>query len=534
MSGKFELFDTFPIKTKINKINSEMLSDSDGVKEGYSLVCDVDATHSGTLINNRVYPPDSMRKGIKSWTKPYKKPVLVNHDDTMDPVGRVIKAKYEQTPRAIRTMDYKPILNKSDGYGYQRLTLKVTDPKAINKILDGRYDTVSVRMTTNHAWCSVCNSDWSLEGPCDHMPGKKYDGELAYFVTGDLSYKEVSFVNIPADEFAGVKESLLVNESKDSVEPVSLDMYASNPEEKVLVSLGANDSKNLYGLLDSDATEEDDVVLHLIEESNKEQKDNKEEDVKLEELTKERLQELDKVKELIEDEVAKRVEDVKGEEQKSCEVRLAELTQDREEKYIPKEKYEEVIKELEDLKSSNSKKTEVKDEEGDVSLEDGDVEVKNSKETEDDKPDSDKDENDIEREMTDEREVRIKDLEKENQKLLDENVKINSERHKMIAEKLFDLKKTLNKPDVSGITTPDAKNSKVEEFSQRSIDSLNDQISDLMLEQETNNVELEGEVSNPGITQADKTNTVELSSSAAKVKESKKERLSRLFSKSSL
>ena len=101
-----------------------------------------------------------MKKGIRSWTSPYKKPVLTNHDDTKDPIGRVISGKYLQTERGISDKDWKPILRESEGYGYQRLTVKITDPEAIKKILDGRYQTVSVRMSTDHCTCSICGSHY--------------------------------------------------------------------------------------------------------------------------------------------------------------------------------------------------------------------------------------------------------------------------------------------------------------------------------------------------------------------------------------
>ena len=95
MHKNLELFDTFPIKVSVGKTQKSLiLSDKENdIKKGYSLVCEVNATHAGTLINNRIYPPDSMQNGITTWTKPYRKPVLINHDDSKDPVGRVISAK---------------------------------------------------------------------------------------------------------------------------------------------------------------------------------------------------------------------------------------------------------------------------------------------------------------------------------------------------------------------------------------------------------------------------------------------------------
>ena len=560
MTKQMDLYDTFPINLKINKNQKEtILSDSDGVKDGYSLVCEVDATHSGTIINNRIYPPDSMKKGIKSWTKPYKKPVLVNHDDTTDPIGRVIRARYESTPRGFDA-DYKPILKRSDGYGYQRLTVRVTDPTAIQKIIDGRYETVSVRMTTDHAWCSVCNADWSNEGPCEHMPGQKYEGKLAYMTTGDLSYREVSFVNIPADEFAGVKESLLVQNS-DEEDPINISLYANNAEENVLVPLGVSDSENLYNLLDSDIEESDDIVLHLLDKSSKEQKDHKEEDVKLEELTKDQLKEIKLVQDIIKEETAKIVEDTKKSEQAACDLRLDEAKKDA----VSKEDYDKVVDELEKLKTTKDNKDEKEEVAKEApATEDSKDEPKDTIESETKEEVKDEVATEAKEKMADEAKeepvVEAKDDSKEEaaetqaipdekkeeglndeisklkddkKRLLDDNVKINAELHKMVAERLYDLKKALNKPDVANIKTPDVRDKKVEELAQRSVNSLKDQISDLLIEQGTNTTRsFDGDVSSPGIAPADKTNEVEFDAKAKKRDESKKDTLNRLFSKS--
>ena len=312
MGKHFDLIDNIPVKFKIRDENKKaILSDSSQeIRKGYSLICEVNATHAGTLINNRIYPPESMKKGIRTWTSPYKKPVLVNHDDTKDPIGRVISAKYFKSENGLDISEYKPILRESEGYGYQRLSIKITDPEAIQKILDGRYETVSVRMSTNHCYCSVCNADWSGEdGPCEHTPGTKYDGKLAYITTGDLSYREMSFVNIPADEYAGVKEAI-ISEQKDAAE---VSIYANNDTEKILSDL--SNGTNLYALIDSEAEESDSVVTYLLDKANKSKKIDKEEAVKPTELTKEQLKDSDLFKQMVQEEIDK----VKAEVKKECE-----------------------------------------------------------------------------------------------------------------------------------------------------------------------------------------------------------------------
>jgi hypothetical protein len=505
MAKQLELYDTFPIKFSINDENKgKVMSDSsDGLKKDYSLVCEIDATHAGTLINNRIYPPESMQKGVKSWTRPYKKPVLVNHDDTADPVGRVIKAKYTKTPRGLESNDYKPVLKESDGYGYMRLTVRVTDPSAMQKILDGRYETVSVRMSTNHAFCSICSTDWSADGPCEHMPGQKYDGKLAYMTTGDLTYKEVSFVNIPADEYAGVKEALLV-EARDQKKALDMSVYANSAEEKVLASLSDNEGRNLYSLLDSEIEESDEVVLHLLDRSSKVNKSHKEDEVKLEELKKDQLIELDAVKELIEEEVAKHREEDAKKAKSECDEALNKIIEECEQAKKDSEDCAKVKEELEKLKAAQ-----------DSSSDEAISEIKKENEELKMKVTSLNDE--------------VKKKEEDRKRVLDENIKINSELHKMVAERLYDLKKQLQKPDVADIKTPDGRDKKVEEFAQRSVDSLKDQIADLILESNTTSPDGKT-VNNPGASNVDKTNEVE--DNKEQKPESKKEKLNRLFSKS--
>ena len=361
MTKHLELFDTFPVTFKKEHAKGSQISDSKKeVKKGYSLICEVNATHSGTLINNRIYPPQSMQKGIRTWTSPYKKPVLVNHDDTKDPVGRVIAARYLKTERGMKLSDeYKPILRESEGYGYQRLTIKVTDPEAIQKVLDGRYETVSVRMSTDHAYCSICNADWSGEdGPCEHTPGTKHDGKLAYMTTGDLSYREISFVNIPADEYAGVTEAVM-SENKDALE---VNLYANNDSEKVLEDLSTGE--NLYALLDSEAEESDDVVAYLIDKSKKSKSKNKEENVKLTELTIDQLKDLEPVKALVNEALDKAKKDCES-AVKDCEAKMDAMKAEYETQIADakKPKEEKKEKEEEDEDAKKKKESEEKEEE---------------------------------------------------------------------------------------------------------------------------------------------------------------------------
>lgn len=225
------------------KIKDAYLADNHKV-----LRIQVAATHAGLITRNYgFYLPAKMKDSIPSWTTPYKKPIQVHHRDTDDPIGRVVAARYVDTfdnftsafkdslsKGKLTIQDFQrmdPVLNPNfymqdslhvvdellalgilqdpnySGLGYTELTADITDPEAIQKFLDGRYLTGSVGTATNQAICSIkdCRRDWAgEEGPCDHRPGKMYDGIPMFIVAGSLKNEEWSVVNGPADPYSKV------------------------------------------------------------------------------------------------------------------------------------------------------------------------------------------------------------------------------------------------------------------------------------------------------------------------------------------
>ncbi len=210
------------------------------------------ATHAGIITrNNGFYLPDKMRKGVKTFTDHYPKPILLHHGEKQDAVGRAVEAAYMDTSGAALTQfDGYEIKNKEgkilgvinerlindftqekmpfgqqvdvvrnvfrdsslledsayEGLGHIQLVAKITDQEAVQKLLDGRYLTGSVGASTDKAVCSVCKSDWTDSGPCDHKPGGIYDDAKCFIIAGNLSYDEYSFVNTPADRHSKVLE----------------------------------------------------------------------------------------------------------------------------------------------------------------------------------------------------------------------------------------------------------------------------------------------------------------------------------------
>jgi hypothetical protein len=204
------------------------------------LLVRVAASHAATINGNyRFYRPDRMQDGVKTWVpnKGFKRPVLIGHNEDGDVLGRVIEARYvdesykfasdfpvikdslfyrtdSQKVGLYESVDWivDNLLDLEDytGLGYIELGLNITNPEAVQKILRDEYLNVSVGFSTDKAVCSVCHQDWAADDRCEHKLGSEVDGKTAFLICGDLDYSEVSFVNFPADPFAGTisKQSL--------------------------------------------------------------------------------------------------------------------------------------------------------------------------------------------------------------------------------------------------------------------------------------------------------------------------------------
>jgi hypothetical protein len=218
------------------------------------------ATHAGKVTrNNGLYLPHEMRAAVPSWTDQYAKPILLHHEDHDDPIGRVVSARYVDISVGIRnSYDKRSIVDSLrigpkllealvsgtlsfresvdvvtrylisdnsliddpdyEGLGFIELTTQISDPDAIQKFLDGRYQTGSVGATTNKALCSICKKDWAGDdGRCEHRPGATYEGKKAVLIAGKLSYDEYSVVNKPADKHSRAIE-ININGIQDFVQ----------------------------------------------------------------------------------------------------------------------------------------------------------------------------------------------------------------------------------------------------------------------------------------------------------------------------
>lgn len=256
---------------------------------GKALIADIEMTHAGIVTRNMgFYLPENMKKGASTFTKDYNKPVLVGHDSDTDPVGRVIRADYVDTSfqyiqndkylgSLIKFQDKKNIkkndmvsfvqhviseYNGKDSYrglGHINGKLKITDPEAIQKVLDERYLTVSISMSSDSAFCSECGQDWVNEGQCEHERGQVYDSGIpVVLIPGKQSYNHVGFVSEPADKFAaGLKGIELVE--NDSVKQLDSVIHVQNTnfsdKFSIVASLfGSQDGAGVFSLSDESQT----------------------------------------------------------------------------------------------------------------------------------------------------------------------------------------------------------------------------------------------------------------------------------------
>lgn len=154
---------------------------------------------------------------------------------------------------------------EEDGSAFVRLQVAITDPVAIQKVLDKRYLTGSVGGRAGKAVCSISGDDLAAES-ADGRPkaqkfkrGQVYKGKLAFIEMQDISFKEYSFVNQPADSKSGVRKSSsgdvkVENSSDDWVARSSAfvlsmdeeDIYSVEEHKSILKGLKSKESKPLY------------------------------------------------------------------------------------------------------------------------------------------------------------------------------------------------------------------------------------------------------------------------------------------------
>lgn len=153
----------------------------------------IEAIHADfSTINFTRYRHDCLKESLSSWTNPYKIPVIMYHNDYDGQViGRVINANMENGQR-------------NTSLQALFLDIKVPHYRTREDIREGILDTVSVGMSGLDVRCSICGSNIAQGDFCEHQKGYTYDGKTCYWDVYEAVAKEVSFVIVPSDKYAGV------------------------------------------------------------------------------------------------------------------------------------------------------------------------------------------------------------------------------------------------------------------------------------------------------------------------------------------
>lgn len=183
-------------------------------------------TVSGKMINRRVYSNDSLQGAIKknSWSDPYKKRVIKNHDNYGDyqVLGLVddsffvdLKGSNHFSSDASKPLPDNVrnfvIQDNKVGEGASVIEL-LPNSKFIDGLCDFENTIFSQSSAFEKALCSICGKDLFGEDCCDHWPDKKYavpvapnsdqyTNELCYpIMVGDRMPCEFSSVVTPAND----------------------------------------------------------------------------------------------------------------------------------------------------------------------------------------------------------------------------------------------------------------------------------------------------------------------------------------------
>ncbi|MGN0551073.1 MAG: hypothetical protein ACI4I4_04430 [Acutalibacteraceae bacterium] len=137
------------------------------------------------------------------------------------------------------------------GEDYVRLIAKAYLPRSeknedfILNLDSGIQKEVSVGCSVSKSICSICGQQKG-GGICSHQKGKKYDGELCYFVLDEIADAyEWSFVAVPAQRKAGVIKAYEIKTEVNSVQDIKKALKAGND-----LSLTKEQSDKLYNYIE--------------------------------------------------------------------------------------------------------------------------------------------------------------------------------------------------------------------------------------------------------------------------------------------
>jgi len=498
----FDFIENFTVELPdFSKLESEF---SESFNSKHGLIIEVAAIHEGLTANYNNYSAEELEKALQSWVEPYPKPIILNHDLSTEPIGRVMAARMDK---------------ESDGSSFVRLQVAITDPVAAQKVLDKRYLTGSVGGRAGKAVCSISGEDLAQETDSGRpkLPkfkrGKVYKGKLAYIDMQDISFKEYSFVNQPADQKSGVRSTKVadgdapVAASDDWIAKSSAfvlhmdneDIVSIEENESILKSMKKKDSKTTYlhtkgAFLTALALHESESDISETESllSNEDSEIDKSEEIStMDDVTKD--EDILAVATGLSEDLSNIAASGPKEEEDSAETASAE-TEEAAEQQDPEEDAEgseevEESKEEEAIEATDDKEQVAAEENSNDDSEEADVQTVDSENAEEPQESSEEDSDEVQEEVvqdsdlttsesSDEQDVeqltaQVALLEKEVSSLKDENSKLKSALHMTLVERVVDTKIAL------GLSDQADRDEMLKEHAPRTASSLADTLRDL-------------------------------------------------------
>jgi len=158
-------------------------------EDGNLIIEGVEISHPNVVNDNFRFYVNAAEK-INTLLEPAPVPVLLYHQDHVDPIGEVKDAKFTDSEYV-------------EGAKAISATLVIKDEEAAKKFEKGLYKRFSIGTKPKKVVCSICGKE---RGECEHIVGKIYDGKLCYDKVFVDRFLEVSVVNIAADKFAVLHE----------------------------------------------------------------------------------------------------------------------------------------------------------------------------------------------------------------------------------------------------------------------------------------------------------------------------------------
>lgn len=406
---------------------------------------------------------------MQSWVEPYPKPIILNHDLNSEPIGRIIAARMDK---------------EIDGANFVRLQIAITDPVAAQKIADKRYLTGSVGGRAGKAVCSISGDDLAQEDATGkpkfpkYKRGQVYKGKLAFIDMQDISFKEYSFVNQPADQRSGVRSSKKIDGSVTTADSDNWtaktsafvlhmdkeDIVSVEENESIFNGLKKKESRPLYLHLKGAFL----TAMALQESETDRQKDNTL--LSVEDNVDENNEENAKMNTEVKEENVLEVVETLAQDLQSTSTQEASQAEQAPET-VPVADENTPAAEAEKISSEDSEKTEeqakqaVESADAEKSEEASSTETEEAKEAEEPKAElSDKKE--VAEQNADETQKKIQSLEEENKKL-------KEALHRTLAERVVDTKIAL------GIESAEDREALIEDHIKRTATSLADSLRDM-------------------------------------------------------